>query len=104
MQRAGLIGNAKTSQEVQQELEAKLDDWLHRIQNLVGGSTLKYAAVGRDGTTVELLNVAGRSEWQDFTCLNSLRNVEPTVGLILQDRVPDEEFSRLPQPMSEENT
>ena len=104
VQRAGLIGNAKTSQEVQQELEAKLDDWLYRIQNLVGGSTLKYVAEGRDGTTVELLKVAGRSEWQDFTCLNSLRNVEPTVGLILQDRVPDEEFSRLPQPMSEENT
>lgn len=103
VQRSGLIGNAKTSQYVQQELEAKLDRWLNRAQALVGGSTLKYVADKKDGITLELLNVAGRGEWQDFTCLNSLRNVEPTVGLILQDRVPDEDFSRLPQPMTEEN-
>ncbi len=100
VQRAGLVGDAKTSQYVRQELEAKLDYWLSLAQGLVGGGTLKYKAAQRDGTTIELLDAAGRREWQDFTCLNSLRNVEPNVGLILQDQVPDEDFSRLPQPMT----
>lgn len=52
--------------------------------------------------TIELLESAGQGIWQDFTCLNSLRNVEPTVGLIFQDQVPDDDFSRLPQPMKEQ--
>jgi len=100
VQRAGLIGDVKTSDRVRAELEQKLDQWQDKADNLVGGGTLKYMANKRDGTTIELLDAAGRREWQDFTCLNSLRNVEPTVGLILTDQVPDEDFSRLPQPMN----
>lgn len=98
VQRAGLVGDAATGDRVREELEAKLDKWLHKAQTLVGGGTLKYKADKRDGTTIELLDAAGRGEWQDFTCLNSLRNVEPTVGLILTEQPPDEDLSRLPQP------
>ena len=32
-----------------------------------------------------LLNRPGLEPWDDFTCLNSLRDVEPTVGLIFHD-------------------
>ena len=75
---------------------------MSKAQNLIGGGTLKYQTDKRDGLTIELLESAGQGIWQDFTCLNSLRNVEPTVGLIFQDQVPDDDFSRLPQAMKEE--
>lgn len=39
----------------------------------------------RDGVTVGLLNRPGLDPWDDFTCLNSLRDVEPNVGLIFHD-------------------
>ncbi|PAX51754.1 DISARM system helicase DrmA [Brunnivagina elsteri] len=97
--RAGLVGDAETKKLVKQALEAKLDNWLNKSQNLIGGGTLKYQIDKRDGLTIELLESAGQGIWQDFTCLNSLRNVEPTVGLIFQDQAPDDDFSRLPQPM-----
>ena len=32
----------------------------------------------------------GLEKWQEFTCLNSLRDVEPTVKLILHDAGLDE--------------
>jgi hypothetical protein len=100
--RAGLVGDAETKKLVKQALEAKLDIWLSKTQNLIGGGTLKYQTGKRDGLTIELLESAGQGIWKDFTCLNSLRNVEPTVGLIFQDRVPDDDFNRLPQSMLED--
>ena len=39
----------------------------------------------RDGITAGLLKRPGMEAWDDFTCLNSLRDVEPNVGLILHD-------------------
>jgi len=100
VQRAGLVANTKVADYVQQELKSKLDVWLSSAQNTPGGGTLKYKVASKDGTSIDLLKPAGKGDWQEFTCLNSLRNVEPTIGLILTDSVPDEDFSRLPQPMS----
>ncbi len=100
--RAGLVGGAETQKMVKQALEAKLDIWLSKAQNLQGGGILKYQIEQTDGLTIELLKSAGRENWQDFTCLNSLRNVEPTVGLILQDQVPDDDINRLPEKMTKQ--
>jgi hypothetical protein len=100
--RAGLVGDAETQKMVKQALEAKLDIWLSKAQNIQGGGILKYQIEKRDGLTIELLKSAGRENWQDFTCLNSLRNVEPTVGLILQDQVPDDDINRLPEKMTKQ--
>lgn len=97
--RAQLIAGNDTRDLVKQTLEAKLDTWLNTAQNREGGSILKYDAT-RDGVSVPLLQSPGRGLWQDFTCLNSLRNVEPTVGLILQDTIADES-DRRPQTMKE---
>lgn len=99
--RANLVAGTEAQKLVKQALEAKLDIWLSKAQNLIGGGTLKYQTDKRDGLTIELLESAGQGIWQEFTCLNSLRNVEPTVGLIFQDQVPDDDFSRLPQAMKE---
>ncbi|WP_200888993.1 DISARM system helicase DrmA [Aphanizomenon flos-aquae] len=100
--RAGLVGDAETQKMVKQALEAKLDIWLSKAQNIQGGGILKYQIAQPDGLTIELLKSAGRETWQDFTCLNSLRNVEPTVGLILQDQVPDDDINRLPEKMTKQ--
>lgn len=98
VQRAQLLGDFKTGERVREELEAKLDYWLNCAQTLVGGGILKYQAPPRDGTAIRLLEAAGQKDWKDFTCLNALRNVEPTVGLIFTDQPPDDDFTRLPQP------
>jgi len=97
--RANLVAGTETQKIVKQALEAKLDIWLSKAKNLMGGGTLKYQTDKRDGLTLELLESAGQGIWQDFTCLNSLRNVEPTVGLIFQDQVPEDDLNRLPQSM-----
>jgi hypothetical protein len=39
----------------------------------------------RDGQTIGLLHQPGQGDWLPFTCLNSLRNVEPAVNLILDE-------------------
>ncbi|NJO59285.1 MAG: helicase [Richelia sp. RM2_1_2] len=98
--RAGLIADNQTQKLVKQALESKIDTWLSQAENIQGGGILKYKSGKRDGVTVELLQSAGQQDWQEFTCLNSLRNVEPTVGLILHDCTPDDDFSRVPQPMT----
>ncbi|OKH33164.1 helicase [[Phormidium ambiguum] IAM M-71] len=88
--RAWAVGDAKTRDLVKQELEAKLDYWLEVAANSVGGSILGYQTK-KDGVTLGLLEQPGQSNWQPFTCLNSLRNVEPSIGLILDERIPDDD-------------
>lgn len=97
--RAWAIGDAKTRDLVKQELEAKLDYWLEEKENEIGGKILGYQTK-KDELTKGLLEQPGQSKWQPFTCLNSLRNVEPNIGLILDDRIPDDDY-RLPQSMQE---
>ncbi|MCT7953079.1 DISARM system helicase DrmA [Ancylothrix sp. C2] len=97
--RAWAVGDSKTRDLVKQELQAKLDYWLEIAGNPIGGRSLKYQTQ-KDGLTITLLEQPGQSNWQPFTCLNSLRNVEPTIALILDDRLPDDDY-RPPQPLDE---
>ncbi|MGH9837855.1 MAG: DISARM system helicase DrmA [Blastocatellia bacterium] len=84
--RASLAGNGgdEVGQAVRAELNERIDQWLSQAQRNAGGRVLGYDEA-RDGVTVGLLNRPGLDPWDDFTCLNSLRDVEPTVGLILHD-------------------
>src|SRR5262249_1565711 len=64
------------------QLQAKVDLWQAEAQNTTGGRTLTFAEPwGGDGpkrgTTVSLLHRPGLEKWEEFTCLNSLREVEP---------------------------
>jgi hypothetical protein len=97
--RALAVGDTKTRDLVKQELEAKLDYWLAEAADTTGGKVLGYQTQ-KDGVTMGLLEQPGQSNWQSFTCLNSLRNVEPNIGLILDDRIPDDD-DRPTQSMSE---
>ena len=71
-------------QFVRGELKERIDEWLDAAQQTVGGRRLGYDEA-RDGVTVPLLSRPSLDPWTDFTCLNSLRDVEPSVGLVLDD-------------------
>ncbi|MEO6326744.1 MAG: DISARM system helicase DrmA [Thermoanaerobaculia bacterium] len=85
--RAELVGSPRAGDECRAELKQKLDVWRAEAQNTAGGRTLTYSQPwGKDkGTSVPLLTRPSLERWMDFTCLNSLREVEPTVRLVLRD-------------------
>jgi hypothetical protein len=64
-------------------LNRRRDAWLERVHNQKDHK-LGYKSEG--GATVGLLEQAGENDWQMFTCLNSLRDVEGTVDLVLDQR------------------
>lgn len=82
--RAAMIGDANIKAGVEKELDARLDFWLERINDLSGGARLGYQKK-KDELTVGLLRDAGMGRWERFTCLRSLRNVEPQVNLIMPE-------------------
>ncbi|MCL5960650.1 MAG: DISARM system helicase DrmA, partial [Chloroflexi bacterium] len=77
---------------VEGELKERLDKWLAEAQRTTGGRVLGYKDK-KDGVTVGLLRAPSFDSWDTFTCLNSLRDVEPTVALILEDHGLDDEPS-----------
>jgi hypothetical protein len=99
--RAAEVNGEATAQLVDDRLAARIDRWLARIAGTVG-ATLVYNKQG--GTTVGLLDQPSPGRWEPFTCLNSLRDVEPTAKLVLEDHGLDREggpswaFHRQPEP------
>lgn len=64
-------------------LNRRRDEWLQRVHNQTDHK-LSYRPEG--GATVGLLEMAGVHDWAMFTCLNSLRDVEGTVDLVLDPK------------------
>ena len=64
-------------------LDRRRDVWLGRVHNQEDHQ-LAYKSKG--GATVGLLEYPGEQDWGLFTCLNSLRDVEGTVDLVLDQR------------------
>ncbi len=94
--RAELVGkDTRVSEFVRAELRRKVDCWQAEAQRTAGGRTLGYKD-GRDGTTVNLLHQPGLKKWEEFTCLNSLREVEPSIKLILDDHHLDDQADEAP--------
>jgi hypothetical protein len=88
--RAELIGDDKAIGDFcRAELLKKADLWQAEAQNTAGGRTLTYKEPfgegAKKGTTVSLLHSPGLERWEEFTCLNSLREVEPPVKFIISD-------------------
>jgi hypothetical protein len=91
VKRAEMVGDKEGLKElVRAELNERVDQWLTEAQRTAGGRELGYDEE-KDGVTVGLLHRPGLEPWDDFTCLNSLRDVEPTVGLIFHDGGLDED-------------
>ena len=88
--RAELIAGPDAAGEVRQQLKRKMDLWQKTAQRTAQGSQLGYETK-KDGVTVGLLRKPSISAWDEFTCLNSLRDVEPTANLILDTFGMDDE-------------
>lgn len=89
--RARLVsGSQSVGDEVERQLKRRLDTWLREATRPAGGSSLGYREAF-DGKTRGLLKSPGVGTWEDFTCLWSLRDVEPTVSLVLDDGRLDDE-------------
>lgn len=73
----------QVGRRIQAMLDKRRDEWLQRVHNQKGYQ-LGYKPAG--DATVGLLEQAGENDWQMFTCLNSLRDVEGTVNLVLDQR------------------
>jgi len=85
-------GKKEEGERVKKMLNQRIDFWLARAQRPTGGNILGYQA-SKDGVTPGLLERPGVGPWEMFTCLTSLREVEPTVGLILDDRGLDQDYA-----------
>jgi hypothetical protein len=88
--RAELIAGVEVAEEIKQQLKRKMDLWQKRAQRMSQGSQLGFETK-KDGTTIGLLRKPSIEPWDEFTCLNSLRDVEPTANLILDDHNLDEQ-------------
>lgn len=97
VRRAELVtGSKAVGEDVRAALKRRLDTWLHEARRTVGLARLGYK-MERDGSTRGLLAPPGLGHWQDFTCLTSLRDVEPNVNLVLDERpMDDRPLWRLP--------
>jgi len=96
LQRAGMLTSAAGKNFVADMLDHRIDAWAMRIRE-TQGARLGYKSQ-RDGVTVALLQAPEKNDWDDFTCLNSLRDVEPGVNLILYDQTTSPRTDTLPNP------
>jgi hypothetical protein len=93
-ERAALVtGRQAVADQVTAELKELLDVWQAENSRMSGGRILGYKD-RKDGLTLGLLKSPERGGWADFTVLNSLRDVEPSVGLILDDHTSATEYDR----------
>jgi hypothetical protein len=69
-------------EEVRRMLQRRVDEWHRRARRAGEGSKLGYEA-RKDRETIGLLQRPTVGRWDLFTCLSSLRDVEPAVNLVL---------------------
>ncbi len=81
--------NNSVAAEVRRALEIRLQEWASRAKPKAGAARLGYRTA-KDGQTEGLLKKTGVDPWETFTCLSSLRDVEPTVTLLMDDGRMDE--------------
>lgn len=83
--RAGVVAvKEKTEDLVRAMLKSRRDEWLNKASTVTEGSVLTYNKYGTD-RAVPLLKQPTEDADTLFFCLNSLRDVEPQIKLILED-------------------
>ncbi len=89
---ATIEGKPEAADLVRSMIQSRFDAWVSQANAVTGGAILGYQRQ-QDGRTRELLKQPYQEDWSLFTCLNSLRDVEPGVALVLKDfgmdRVPN---------------
>ncbi|HEX8876108.1 MAG TPA: DISARM system helicase DrmA [Phycisphaerales bacterium] len=78
--RVANIADPGLARSVEAALRNRADEWASRAQRT---ATLVYRRSGRDDVAVPLLQKPEEKDWQVFTCLNSLRDVEPSCDLVM---------------------
>lgn len=84
LNRESHVGDPHARADVRAMLQRRLDEWLNLIIRREG-SQLGYVSE-RDGVTKGFLERPSLDPWSIWTCPNSLREVEPAAGLILDPR------------------
>jgi hypothetical protein len=79
-ERAELVAGLPTGKIVRSYLKRRIDDWRREAARK---PTLSYVHDG--GHTLPLLHRPEEGRWHEFTCPNSLREVEPSAALLLDD-------------------
>ena len=79
-----VTGSKEVGEMVRVALEELQASWLN-MAGMNVGTQLGYKT-RKDGQTIGLLRQPGLGDWTPFTCLNSLRDVEPSINLILDER------------------
>lgn len=73
--------------DIRDLVKAELDELVHEWTHEVTKPDVVYGYKGRkDGQTVGLLKQPSSDPWTEFTVLTSMRDVEPTAGLVLSDK------------------
>ena len=85
-----VLGSKQAGDDIRDELKHRLDYWLAQAARKTGGSRLGYQEK-KDGLTRGLLKKPTLGSWEDFSCLNSLREVEPSVNLVIDNGTFDDE-------------
>ena len=102
--RAGLVrASVDIEDQVKQMVRARRDEWLNRASAITGGAILTYSP-RRTGLARPLLKQPTAEDWTLFTCLNSLRDVEPEINLVLDDHGMDYEPENPPSIEASEET
>jgi hypothetical protein len=79
---ATVTGRAEVGEEVAKATRYRLDLW--QGEQAITGRKLAYRGKA-DGTTKGLLAPPDVAPWDEWTCLTSLRDVEPGIRLLLVD-------------------
>lgn len=82
-------GNNATRDLVQDMVTSRLDGWARRARTRPDLARLGYQEQGGAEPTAALLQEPGSDRWQEFTCLMSLRGVEPSIPLVLRGEILD---------------
>ncbi len=77
-----ITASPEVAQRVRDEIDRLKAYWLRQASTVPALGYKKR----NDGRTLGLLQDPEHGKWEPFTCLNSLRDVEPTVHLILDER------------------
>lgn len=89
--RSGDVSQSPSTKDlVLRKIEERVDWWVREANQ--GGRTLGYKPE-KDGTTVGLLDQPGTQPWGRFTTPTSMREVEPSVSLILKESLPGPEHA-----------
>jgi hypothetical protein len=78
---AEATGEVVVGDEIRHRLRSLLDRW--EALAAVPNRRLGYRSLGSRGEAFPLLQQPGTGPWSEWTCLTSLRDVEPEIGLLL---------------------